>query len=123
MAGKRNPSTFLIRQKSFLKLSILTYIEKKRYYAYELIEKFKEDYSEFGYKPVSTEIYKALNELVEQGILRRQKRKQSETDQYKEVVVYSFQDWEAAQSYKKQLKEVLINSEKMIKRALKINFK
>ncbi|EIL83355.1 helix-turn-helix transcriptional regulator [Bacillus altitudinis] len=118
----KRPSTFLLRQKQFLKLSAITYIEQERYYASEILQLLKKEYSEFGYKPSHTEVYKALNELVEEGMLERHARKQGEDYQYKEVVTYSLIDRTAAANYKKKTHELLVNSKKMIQKIIKNNF-
>ncbi|MBV5112980.1 hypothetical protein KN772_12220 [Bacillus altitudinis] len=64
----KRPSTFLLKQKQFLKFSAITF-NKKQYYASEILLLLKKEYSEFDYKPSRTQVNKALTELVEEGII------------------------------------------------------
>jgi len=121
MNRKRESTGFLIKQRAFLKLYILTSIEKERWYGMQLLEELKTAFKPFGYEPQHSEIYRALHDLLEDGILTRHKIVE-EGAKYKEVVVYSIKDKETAKAYKKLVKADLDRGEQLLRKALQDNF-
>ncbi|QTM99569.1 Replication termination protein [Sediminibacillus dalangtanensis] len=120
---ERQPSGFLVKQRAFLKLYLITLIENKHLYGLKLRDLLKEEFRELGYRPNHPEIYKALHDLIEQGILFQQKEKKQGTV-YQEVVYYQFTEEgkEKAEAYKKQLKIELERCLQLLEKAIKDNF-
>jgi DNA-binding PadR family transcriptional regulator len=114
-------SGFLLKQRAFLKLYLITMTEQGRLYGLRFLENLREDFKPYAYRPTHTEIYKALHDLIEDGVLKREKRIK-EGMKYQEVVYYVFQDHSKADLYKKQLKDELERNVKMLKKALKDNY-
>jgi DNA-binding PadR family transcriptional regulator len=115
-------SGFLMKQRAFLKLCLIGETEKGRLYGLSFWKKIREDYGDAcEYRPTHTEIYKALHDLIDDGVLKREKRVK-EGMKYQEVVYYVFQDYSKAQLYKKQLKVELERNIKILKKALKDNY-
>ncbi|MBM4763497.1 helix-turn-helix transcriptional regulator [Bacillus sp. B15-48] len=121
MPNKRESTGFLIKQRAFLKLYLLTSIEKERWYGMQLLDELKKAFKPYGYIPQHSEIYRALHELMEDGILTRRKVKEDGA-KYKEVAVYSIADKEQAKAYKKLVKADLDRGEQLIRKALTDNF-
>jgi DNA-binding PadR family transcriptional regulator len=120
--SKRSSTGFLLKQRAFLKLYMITYVEQERLYGMKLLEVLREEFKPYGYRPQHTEVYKALHELIEDGILKQVKRKK-EGMKYQEVVYYQFKDYEKAKLYKKQLKEELDRCKGLIQKAISDNYK
>ena len=120
---KRTPSGFLLKQRAFLKLYLITLTEQERLYGLKLLDFLRQEFRPFGYKPNHSEIYKALHDLIEDGILKQVKMKK-EGMKYQEVVYYRFADggYEKAKLYKKQLKAELDRCEALLRKAIKDNF-
>lgn len=121
MTGKRESTGFLIKQRAFLKLYLLTSIEKSGWYGMQLLDELKQEFKPYGYKPQHSEIYRALHELMEAGILTR-KKVIEEGAKYKEVAVYSIADKDQANAYKKLVKADLDRCSQLLKKALQDNF-
>ncbi|WP_053219497.1 helix-turn-helix transcriptional regulator [Virgibacillus senegalensis] len=120
---ERQSSGFLVKQRAFLKLYLITLIENKHLYGLKLRDLLKEEFRDLGYKPNHPEIYKALHDLIEQGIIYQQKEiKQGAS--YQEVVYYQFtaEGKEMAQAYKHQLRVELERCLKLLEKALRDNF-
>ncbi|WP_153462665.1 MULTISPECIES: helix-turn-helix transcriptional regulator [Sediminibacillus] len=120
---ERQPSGFLVKQRAFLKLYLITLIENNHLYGLKLRDLLKEEFRDLGYRPNHPEIYKALHDLIEKGILFQQKEKK-EGAVYQEVVYYQFTEEgkEKAKAYKKQLKIELERCLQLLEKALKDNF-
>ncbi|AQT86599.1 hypothetical protein ERICIV_02116 [Paenibacillus larvae subsp. larvae] len=117
---------FLLAQRAFIKIYLLTMIEQNRGYGYQMLEELKEAFAPYGYKPPQSEIYRALHELVADGILYRTKKLKGtdpSTD-FQEIVLYHFTDGgkEKARLYKKQVKQDLDRSTSILHKALKDNY-
>ncbi len=120
---KRTSSGFLLTQRAFLKLYLITLTEQERLYGLKILDLIRHEFSEFGYRPNHSEVYKALHDLIEDGVLLQIKRKK-EGMKYQEVVYYTFPSggYEKAQLYKRQLKTELDRCEGLLKKAIKDNF-
>ncbi|MCM3006480.1 helix-turn-helix transcriptional regulator [Priestia koreensis] len=123
MGDKRTSSGFLLKQRAFLKLYMITMTEQDRLYGLKLLDALRDEFRPFGYKPNHSEVYKALHDLIEDGVLQQVKRKK-EGMKLQEVVYYRFPDggYEKAQLYKRQLKVELERCESMIKKAIRDNY-
>lgn len=121
MGEKRESTGFLIKQRAFLKLYLLTSIEKERWYGMQLLDELRESFKPFGFEPQHSEVYRALHDLLEDGILSRRKIKE-EGSKYKEVAVYSIANKEEAKAYKKLVKADLDRCEQLLRKALKDNY-
>ena len=114
MREKRTSSGFLLKQRAFLKLYMITMTEQERLYGLRLLDVLRDEFRPFGFKPNHSEVYKALHDLIEDGVLKQVKRKK-EGMKLQEVVYYTFtnEGEEKAKLYKKQLKckTLLLDSE------------
>jgi len=108
---------FLIAQRAYLKLYIITLVEKHRGYGYQMLEELKDEFKHLGYEPPQSEIYRALHDLVEDGILYRSRHKK-EGAEYQEVIIYRFTEEgpEKARLYKKQVHFDLERSRALIEK-------
>lgn len=99
---------FMIAQRAYLKLFLIGMVEKRKGYGYEMLEELKEQFRPFGYVPPQSEIYRALHELVQEGILYRTKQLKGNdpTIDFQEIVLYHFTEDGVATAdlYKKQVK-------------------
>ncbi|UPV80986.1 replication termination protein [Bacillus rugosus] len=118
---KRSSTGFLVKQRAFLKLYMITMTEQERLYGLKLLEVLRSEFKEIGFKPNHTEVYRSLHELLDDGILKQIKVKK-EGAKLQEVVLYQFKDYETAKLYKKQLKVELDRCKKLIEKALSDNF-
>ena len=100
---KRESTGYLIRQRAFLKVILISKIEKGRNYGSQLLDELQTEFDVYGYEPNHAEIYRALHELMEDGILKRTKQI-IEGTKYKEIAVYSIADIEKLKAYKKLAK-------------------
>ncbi|MEK4029747.1 Replication termination protein [Pseudobacillus sp. FSL P4-0506] len=113
----RGEGKFLIKQRAFLKLFMIRFVEENKLYGMQAMDELKMTFKQFGYEPNHSEIYRSLHELIDDGILKRQKKLQ-EGAKYKEVVIYQFADYEKARLYKKQVKTDLDRSMGLLRKAL-----
>ncbi|MGG1669958.1 helix-turn-helix transcriptional regulator [Paenibacillus sp. NRS-1783] len=117
---------FMIAQRAFIKLYLLTLVEKHHGYGYEMLETMKTSFKEFGYTPPQSEIYRALHELDSEGILYREKRLKGNDPKvdFQEIVIYRFTDQgkEKAALYKKQVKADLDRCLGILHKAEKDNY-
>ncbi|GMB09494.1 replication termination protein [Thermolongibacillus altinsuensis] len=123
MGEKRKSSGFLLKQRAFLKLYLITLTEQERLYGLKLLDVLREEFKPFGYRPNHSEVYKALHDLIEDGILTQVKKKK-EGMKYQEVVYYRFTEegYKKAQLYKRQLKAELDRCAALIRKAIEDNF-
>ncbi|WP_308639887.1 helix-turn-helix transcriptional regulator [Paenibacillus silvisoli] len=114
---------FMIAQRAFIKLYMITLVEKHRGYGYQMLEELKQDFKALGYEPPQSEIYRSLHDLVEDGILYRTRHRKLDVD-YQEVIMYHFTDdgMEKARLYKKLVKEDLDRCQALLHKAVKDNF-
>jgi DNA-binding PadR family transcriptional regulator len=118
---ERKPSGFLLKQRAFLKLYMITMTDQKRLYGLSLLTELRREFDIYGYKPNSSEIYKSLHDLLEDGILEQVKKKKEGMD-LQEVVYYRFKNKQQAEGYKSRLKEELERCSRLIDKALADNF-
>ncbi|MCY7865925.1 helix-turn-helix transcriptional regulator [Bacillus spizizenii] len=118
----KSVSTFMLRQRAFLKLYLIKLVEEERLYGLEILETLKGEFKAYGYKPTHSEIYKSLHELMADGILDRYRRPKEGT-KLQEVVYYRFNDLEEAKRYKKLLKVELDRCVGLLQKALKDNYR
>src|SRR6185437_3516511 len=118
---KRESTGFLIKQRAFLKLYLITNIENGRWYGMKLLDDLRKEFKPMGFEPQHPEIYRALHELLEDGILKRGKVKK-EGSRYQEIAVYYIRDTEKANAYKKLIKHDLDRGYQLIKKALEDNY-
>ncbi|WP_077621817.1 helix-turn-helix transcriptional regulator [Sediminibacillus massiliensis] len=123
MGEHRNSSGFLVKQRAFLKLYLITLIENKHLYGLKLRDLLKQEFSDLGYQPHHPEIYKSLHELIEQGIIYQIKEKR-EGNKYQEVVYYNFTEdgKEKANAYKKLMKVELDRCKALLDKAIRDNY-
>ncbi|MEW4369460.1 helix-turn-helix transcriptional regulator [Paenibacillus kandeliae] len=118
---------FMIAQRAFIKLYLITMVEEHRGYGYEMLESMKERFKDFGYSPPQSEIYRALHELVHDGIFYRTKQLKGNDPKvdFQEIVIYHFTDDgpEKAKLYKKQVKTDLDRCIGMLNRAEADNYR
>lgn len=118
---KRESTGFLIKQRAFLKLYIITNIENGRWYGLQLLDEMKKEFRPYGFEPQHSEIYRALHDLLEDGILTRGKIKKNGS-KYQEVAVYAIKDKEKAKTYKKMVKADLDRCSHLLRKALEDNY-
>ncbi|WLR43357.1 helix-turn-helix transcriptional regulator [Bacillus carboniphilus] len=121
MREKRTSSGFLVKQRAFLKLYLITMTEQERLYGLKLLEHLREEFKPYGFRPNHSELYKALHDLMNDDILKQVKRKK-EGAELQEVVFYTFVNYEKGKRYKKQLKVELERCRGLIDKAIKDNF-
>ena len=122
MAERKRESTgFLIKQRAFLKLYIITNIENGRWYGLQLLDEMKKEFKPYGFEPQHSEVYRALHDLLEEGVLTRGKIKK-DGSKYQEVAVYSIKDKEKAKTYKKMVKVDLDRCSHILRKALEDNY-
>ncbi len=121
MKKERESTGFMIKQRAFIKLYIITNIENGKWYGLRLLDELKKEFQPLGYVPQHSEVYRALHDLLEDGILKRSSIKK-EGAKYQEVVVYSIQDPEKAKAYKKLVKADLDRCHNILKKALSDNY-
>ncbi|AJS59057.1 helix-turn-helix transcriptional regulator [Paenibacillus sp. IHBB 10380] len=99
---------FMIAQRAFIKVYLITMVEQQRGYGYQMLEELRAEFSSFGYAPPQSEIYRALHELVQEGVFYRTKQLKGNDPRvdFQEIVLYHFTDSgkEKADLYKKQIK-------------------
>ena len=117
MNAKRNSTGFLVKQRLFLKAYLITFIEKGRPYGTQMLQELKEQFKPFGFSPNHAEVYRALHELMKEGVIRPDKRKLRE-DTFQEVTIYFLRDKEKAQSIKQQALDEFIRSHALLEQAI-----
>jgi DNA-binding PadR family transcriptional regulator len=117
---------FMIAQRAFLKLYLLNLVEKHRGYGYQMLEELKTEFKPHGYVPPLSEIYRALHELVQEGILYRTKKLKGgdPSVDFQEIVLYHFTDdgMSKAELYRKQVKADLDRCLGMLNKAVADNY-
>ncbi|MCB4338001.1 MULTISPECIES: Replication termination protein [Bacillus] len=118
----RKDTGFLLKQRAFLKLYMITMTEENRLYGMQLRDTLREEFKHLGYAPTHAEIYRALHSLMDDGILKQIKVKKEGT-KLQEVVLYQFEDYEAAKKYKRRLKAEIDRCIQLLTKAVRDNFK
>jgi DNA-binding PadR family transcriptional regulator len=118
---KRESTGFLIKQRAFLKLYIITNIENDKWYGMQLLDEMRKEFKPFGFEPQHSEIYRALHDLLEDGVLTRGKIVK-EGSKYQEVALYSIKDKEKAKTYKKMVKVDIDRSSQLLRKAIEDNY-
>ena len=118
---KRESTGFLIKQRAFIKMYLITNIENGKWYGMQLLDEMKKEFKPFGFEPQHSEIYRALHDLLEEGILTRGKIIK-EGSKYQEVAVYSIKDKEKAKTYKKMVKVDMDRSAQLLRKAIEDNY-
>ncbi|MBQ4899074.1 helix-turn-helix transcriptional regulator [Paenibacillus sp. Marseille-P2973] len=117
---------FMIAQRAYIKLFLITKVEQRRGYGYQMLEELKQEFAPFGYVPPQSEIYRALHELVQEGVLFRTKQLKGSDPSvdFQEIVLYQFTDdgAEKAELYKKQVKTDLDRCIGMLNKAVRDNY-
>ncbi|MDN9011606.1 Replication termination protein [Brevibacillus laterosporus] len=124
--SERESTGFLMKQRAFLKLYLITMVEKKKGYALQMLDILQHDFKNLGYRPNHAEIYRSLDDLVEDGILYRVKKLQPNMNsKHKEVVYYHFVSdggYETAMRYKANVKADLDRCIKILRKAVADNY-
>jgi DNA-binding PadR family transcriptional regulator len=118
---KRESTGFLIKQRAFIKMYLITNIENGKWYGMQLLDEMKKEFKPFGFEPQHSEIYRALHDLLEEGVLTRGKIVK-EGSKYQEVAVYSIKDKEKAKTYKKMVKVDMDRSAQLLRKAIEDNY-
>jgi len=120
---KRESRGFLLKQRAFLKLYLISLMEQKKSYGLQILDTLKGSFKRYGYEPTHSAVYEALYELVQDGILHRQEIVPPH-DRFKKLVYYQFAEGgqEKAELYKKQLKIELDRCVGMLQQAVRDNY-
>ena len=118
---KRESTGFLIKQRAFIKMYLITNIENGKWYGMQLLDEMRKEFKPFGFEPQHSEIYRALHDLLEDGVLTRGKIIK-EGSKYQEVAVYSIKDKEKAKTYKKMVKVDMDRSAQILRKAIEDNY-
>lgn len=120
---KRESRGFLLKQRAFLKLYLITLMQQKKSYGLQVLDTLTETFKPYGYQPTHSAMYEALYDLVEDGILHRQEIIPP-NERFKKLVYYEFTNngLNQAEVYKKQLKEELDRCQGLIQQAIRDNF-
>lgn len=116
---KRESRGFLIKQKAFIKYSILRMLEENEAYGLRIQEQIIKLYEDLGFSPTHSVIYECLFELTNENILIRTNITPPENT-FKEYVFYSItsKGKEKAARYKALVEYDLNRSLKIIQRGL-----
>ena len=113
--------TFVLKQRAFLKMYIISKAEKGGLYGFRMMEEMHEHFKNVGYKPSKSEVYKSLHELLDEGILDRRWRGREE-NKLQEIAIYNIKDMDKAKAYKKLLKADIDRSIAILQQGIKDNF-
>ncbi|MGC6589107.1 helix-turn-helix transcriptional regulator [Paenibacillus sp. Dod16] len=117
---------FMIAQRAFIKVYLITMVEQQRGYGYQMLEELRQRFKDHGYSPPQSEIYRALHELVQEGVLYRTKQLKGNDPSvdFQEIVLYHFTDEgvDKAKLYKKQVKQDLDRCLGILHKAVNDNF-
>ncbi|MED3660858.1 helix-turn-helix transcriptional regulator [Ureibacillus sp. FSL K6-8385] len=114
-------STFVIKQRAFLKLYMIHEAEKGRLYGLQILENLQDYFKDLGYRPTKSEVYKSLHELLKDGYLTREPIIKEGTEM-QTLYIYRIGDKEKVKAYKDTIKADLDRSIALLKRALKDNY-
>ena len=108
---------YLMKQRAFIQLYVLTFIEEGRPYGIQMLEQLRERFRDEGYKPNHAEIYRALHELVDSGVIKASKKKLME-DSYQEITIYHIRDAQKAKQVKGELIEEVERSMDILRKTI-----
>ncbi|MEJ9282226.1 MULTISPECIES: helix-turn-helix transcriptional regulator [Ureibacillus] len=114
-------STFVIKQRAYLKLYMLHAAEKGRLYGLQILEELQNHFKDLGYKPTKSEIYKSLHELLKEGYVVREPITKEGTEM-QTIYIYRLGDKEKVKAYKDTIKADIDRSIALLSRALKDNY-
>lgn len=115
---------FLIKQRPILQLYLIKFIQEERLYGQELLKRLREEFKESGFVPSSSEVYRALQDLSEKGILKREKVTKEGTEDkkyYQEIIYHRLSDegQKKLELLRMHVKADLDRSHKIIEKALR----
>lgn len=116
---------FLLKQRAFLKLYVMEWIQKNKGYGYQMLEEFDETFKPYGYSPAHSEIYTILKELWADGYVTRDKKlRGSNPEDFQEIVLYRMTDKgkNELEAYRKLMKVELERCEGLLRKALKDHY-
>lgn len=114
-------STFVLRQRAYLKLYMIYKAEKGNLYGLQMLDDLSMRFKDLGYRPTKSEIYKSLHELLHDGLIVRESIQKEGTEMQK-VYIYRLGDKEKIKAYKDLLKADLDRSIALLNRALRDNY-
>ena len=114
-------STFVIRQRAFLKLYMLHKAEEGKLYGLQILDDLLEHFHDLGYRPTKSEIYKSLHDLLNDGLIVRHPVHKQGTEM-QTLFIYRLGDKEKVKAYKDTIKVELDRSISLLNRALKDNY-
>ena len=114
-------STFVIRQRAFLKLYMLHKAEEGNLYGLQILDDLLEHFRDLGYRPTKSEIYKSLHDLLNDGLIVRHPVHKQGTEM-QTLFIYRLGDKEKVKAYKDTIKVELDRSISLLNRALKDNY-
>ena len=112
-------STFVLKQRAYLKLYMLHEAEKGRLYGHQIMEDLQDYFKDLGYKPTKSEIYKSLHELLKEGYVTREPITKAEMQK---LYIYRLGDREKIKAYKDTVRADLDRSIALFNRAIKDNY-
>jgi DNA-binding PadR family transcriptional regulator len=119
---KQSSSTeFLIKQRAFLKMYILTYLEDQHWYGLQLVEELRTQFKPLAFQPQHSEVYRALYDLEDEGYIKKGKVK-LEGSKRAEIAIYMIADKEKAKAYKKLVKADIDRCDGLLRKALADNY-
>ncbi|WP_026693955.1 Replication termination protein [Peribacillus kribbensis] len=106
---------FLLKQRAFLKLYLLDYIQSNKSYGRQFVEDLRKEFEPYAYAPTHSEVYKCLHDLYREGYLKREKKLLGEQGgdfigkkdaTFQEIIVYHMTEEGKAklETYRKTLK-------------------
>ena len=114
-------STFVLRQRAFLKLYMIYKAEKGGLYGLQILEDLRDRFKDLGYRPTRSEVYKSLHELLHDGLIVRDTIQKEGTEMQK-LYIYRLGDKEKIKAYKDLLKADIDRSIALLNMALKDNY-
>lgn len=114
-------SRYLPAQGSLLKLNLLTILEREPLYGLEITRQLKKQYAPYQFQIKHEHVYKALHELVTEGILYQKKEMKTELQ---EIVLYHYtpEGKEKATTYRRDMKVKLDQSIGLLQEAVRANY-
>jgi Replication terminator protein. len=113
---------FLLKQRAFLKLYLITMIENDKGYGNQFYKELERKFeSKFGFSPTNGELYKALYDLMEDGIVDRYRQRMADKD-LKEIFIYRIKDKDLANAYRSLMKVELDRCIGLLKQAIEDNY-
>lgn len=118
---ERESTGFLIKQRAFLKVYLITEIERGPAYGLQLLEILQKKFDPHGFEPNHAEIYRSLHELTEAGILNV-RDELAEGAKRKKLQVYTVKDRDLAKAYKELAKVDLDRCQDLLRKAIQDNY-